>query len=172
MLALANDAYDVLLALIPDRQGAGLRTRNGPITVTSCRLPAGDPFHGLVPRVEYQVRVRAIGTGHGPDSPPVSVTPMLGGIPTVAPTGITADVNTFRGGIVVFWDELTSTALLPIDGYRVVATTSGGDTASCISESAEITACVLQPGQREAEVEERGPDTDPGATGCVEWNFE
>ena len=51
----------------PIRQGAGSRTSNGPITVTSCRLPAGDPFHGLVPGVEYQVRVRAIGTGHGPD---------------------------------------------------------------------------------------------------------
>ena len=138
------------------------------VTDTSCRIR----LDSLTAGATYQVQVRAQNNkGRGPASQPVEATVRLVERVSTAPGGVVANVDAFPGRIVVSWNELASTTNTPIDGYRVVGTTSGGDTVSCISNSAEITACVLQPMQLEVEDEERSPTQTRAGPPVVQLEF-
>ena len=117
--------------------GASVRCTAG-AAETSCTINAAELSAG----VDYAVVVQASNTfGPGVSSTVLPATPIL---TPAAPDGVSVDLEASPGSIVVAWNELSASAARPVDGYRAVATPSGGNTVlTCTADDVATTTCRI-----------------------------
>ena len=117
--------------------GASVRCTAGAAEI-SCTINATELSAG----VEYSVVVQASNAlGLGVSSAVLQATPIL---TPAAPDGVSVDLETSPGNIVVAWTALSATAARPVSGYRAVATPGGGNTVlTCTADDVATTTCRI-----------------------------